>query len=184
VSTRGRVLTLNVGERLVTETCYSCGVLFAMVEDFWEHRQNDRKNFYCPNGHSQAYLSGKTDAQKLRDAEARETALRDQLAAAVRDAEATRVALIRDRHRFANGVCPCCDRYFANVHRHVSSQHPDYDVTAVKQPQSTKYACSCGRRFTTPRGLAIHQGHNRRDGWDRPDASRWSAHLTETAAAR
>lgn len=179
MSTRGHVLTLNVGERLVTETCYSCGVLFAMAEDYRDHRLKDGKNFHCPSGHSQAYVQGKTDEQKLREASARETALKDQLSAAIRDAETTRAALIRDRHRFANGVCPCCNRSFDNVRRHMTTKHPDYDVTQVKQPAHRKFTCSCGRAFTTPRGLAIHQGHRRSDGWDKPSASPYYAHLTK-----
>lgn len=177
-STRGRILTLKVGERLVTETCYSCGVLFAMVEDFYDHRRRDHKNFYCPNGHSQAYLAGKTDSQKLKEAQAREVALADQLGAAVREAETARAALIRDRHRFANGVCPCCNRSFDNVRRHMSSQHPDYDVTKVAVSKAVRYRCTCGRGFETPRGLAIHQGRARSAGWERMTGS-WAQHLTK-----
>lgn len=183
MGTRLRVLTLAVGERLVTETCYSCGVLFAMVEDFYEHRLADRKNFYCPNGHSQAYI-GKTDAQKLKEAEAREVALKDQLSAAIRDAEQSRVQLLRDRQRYANGVCPCCTRYFANVHRHMTTQHPEVDAAAVRTAPA--YRCSCGQRFDTFRGLRTHQGHQRRTSgpyqWDLPKTSRWMAHLTEVGA--
>jgi hypothetical protein len=159
-----------------------CGIAYGLPQGFIEARRKDHKTWYCPNGCKAHYPAGKTDEQKLREAQARETALQDQLAAAVRDAEATRVALIRDRHRFANGVCPCCDRYFANVHRHVSSQHPDYDVTKVRQSVEAKFRCSCGRNFESPRGLAIHQGHHRRDGWDKPGVSKWSAHLTEVGA--
>lgn len=177
MSTRGRVLTLGIGERLVTETCYSCCVLFAMVEDFWEHRQNDRKNFFCPNGHSQAYI-GKSDATKLKEAEAREVALRDQLEAAAREHERTKAALLRDRARFANGVCPCCNRSFTNVARHMTTQHPDYDVTKVRDVNQLEYACTCGRSFHTLGGLHQHQTKQRRPGWFKPSASKWSAHLT------
>jgi hypothetical protein len=180
VSTRARVLTLGVGERLVTETCYSCGVLFAMVEDFWEHRQNDRKNFFCPNGHSQAYIGGKSDAQKLRDAEARETHLQDQLRAAVRDAEASRVELIRARSRFANGVCPCCDRYFDNVRRHMVSQHPDQ----VEKAKAPVYRCSCGYKAGSFHGLRVHQGKSRPENWDDPKVGRYWSHLTDVGAGR
>lgn len=173
---RGYTLRLTASSDLITETCYSCGVLFAFGSDFKANRLDDRKNFFCPNGHSQHYI-GETDAQKLERAQARETALRDQLAAAVHDAEALRIALLRDRQRFANGVCPCCNRSFENVRRHMASQHPDYDVTRVNTTTVT-YRCSCGRAFESLRGLRTHQGHNRRAGWDLPTASRWSAHLT------
>lgn len=179
-------MTLYLSQEFVVEECChkGCGVTFAMTVDFQRACLADHDRwFYCPNGHTQHY-AGKTERQKRIDAEARETALKDQLTAAVRDAEATRAALVRDRHRFANGVCPCCDRYFANVHRHVSSQHPDYDVTKVRQTRETKFRCSCGRSFDTPRGLAVHQGHQRSAGWDKPGVSKWIAHLTDVGARR
>lgn len=28
----------------------------------------------------------------------------------------------------ACGVCPCCNRSFTNVRRHMTSQHPDYTI--------------------------------------------------------
>lgn len=176
VSTRGRILTLGVGERLVTETCYACGVLFAMVEDFYDHRLQDKKNFYCPNGHGQAYIHGKSDAQKLRDAEAREVALRDQLDASIRDTEAARSALLRDRSRIAKGVCPCCNRSFENVRRHMESKHPDY--AAPKPASRIKYECGCGRRFESYAGLRIHQGRSRSKDWAKPGVSVFRSHLT------
>lgn len=174
---RGYNLRLTGQTTMVTETCCACGVLFAMTVDFRTNRLRDREGFYCPNGHTQHY-TGKTDAQKLEDAKARETALRDQLSAAVHEAESVRVALLRDRQRFANGVCPCCNRSFENVRRHMTTKHPDYDVTKVQVQRELRFPCSCGRSFPTLRGLRTHQGHNRRAGWDAPGASKWSAHLT------
>lgn len=176
---RSHVLRLTGSTDLVTETCYKCGVLFAMTEDYWERRHRRQDTFHCPNGHPQAY-QGKTDTEKLKDAKAREVALQDQLGAAVREAEAARAALIRDRHRFANGVCPCCNRSFENVRRHMSTQHPDYDVTKVALGKAPRYRCSCGRHFETPRGLAIHQGRARSTGWE-ASKSAWSQHLTRTS---
>jgi len=184
---RLKILTLTARERLVTEDCINCGVLFAMSEELYDKRQGDKQSFYCPNGHSMVYR-GKTDAQKLKDAEARELALKDQLAAANRDSEATRAALIRDRHRFANGVCPCCNRSFENVRRHMSTQHPDFDVTKIAAP-AKRNRCSCGKSFETPRGLAIHQGHARRhradfwdQQWDDPKTPECARHLTVVTA--
>lgn len=175
---RGYTLTIIGQADLVTETCFKCGVLFAMTVDYRNHRLRSRDEFHCPNGHSQHYI-GKTDTERLKEAEAREVALRDQLRAAVHEAEQVRIALLRDRQRFANGVCPCCNRSFENVARHMRSQHPDYDVTRVEQQAHTTFRCSCGRAFESLRGLRIHQGWSRREGWDKPSAPRWSAHLTK-----
>lgn len=160
-----------------------CGISFAMTRAFYNRVRNSHELWYCPQGHSQHY-TGKSDEQKLRDAEAREVALQDQLSAAIRDADATRAALLRDRARFAAGVCPCCNRSFENVRRHMVTKHPDYDVTKVHQPSAVKFRCSCGGSFDTLRGLRIHQGHARSTSgnwrWDKPGQSAWAAHLTKT----
>lgn len=178
---RAKIVVLT-GFRFVTEDCITCGTLFAMSEDLWDRRYRDRKSFYCPNGHSMVF-SGKTDADKLKDAEARETALRDQLGAAVREAESVRSALLRDRQRFANGVCPCCNRSFENVRRHMASQHPDYDATKVAAVREVAFECSCGKSFRTLHGLHIHQSRVRPDDWAQRSRktdywSKRSAHLT------
>ena len=173
--------TSTVG--FVVETCChkGCGVTFALNRDHYNRLQAEKgSSFYCPNGHGQHY-TGKSDEQKLREAAARETALRDQLSAAIREGEVTKAALLRDRARFAAGICPCCTRSFDNVRRHMSSQHPDYDVKKIAVPVAV-FGCSCGRKFSTLRGLRVHQGHSRANSpyaWDNPKTSKWYSHLTD-----
>lgn len=175
--------TLNHGITLVTEECCTCGIVFGMPKDFEQQCRTHPgvgtgKAFHCPNGHKQWY-TGKNLEQKLKDAEVRQQALTDQLHAAESDAEATRRRLLRERHRFASGVCPCCNRSFENVRRHVASQHPDYDSTVLAARPG--YKCSCGRSFESLRGLHTHQGHMRPADWADPKRSTWSRHLTVTS---
>lgn len=174
---RGYTLRLtHASVDFVTETCYKCSVLFAITAQFQRERRNDHSlEFYCPNGHRQYYM-GKTPEEKVAEAQARETAMRDQLEAAIRDAETTRSVLVRDRARFANGVCPCCNRSFANVRDHMKTKHPTYDPSLVKK--APVFVCSCGASSETYLGLRIHQGKMRRDDWSKPDKSKWSSHLT------
>lgn len=173
---------VNIGFTWVT-CCYDgCDVSWGMTDAHNSQLRQSHAWFYCPNGHRQHY-TGKSDEQKLRDAEARETHLKDQLEAAGREAEAARVALLRDRQRFARGVCPCCNRYFPQVHRHMTTQHPGYDLAKVEQAaRATKFVCSCGSRFETFRGLRTHQGHMRGNDWAKPETPKthtWGgAHLT------
>lgn len=180
MSNRGYVL-LGTNLRFVVEDCFKCGTLFAMTEDLWNRCQHDHsKSFYCPNGHGMVF-TGKSDREKLKEAQARETALRDQLDAAVHEAEHVRQALLRDRQRFANGVCPCCNRSFENVRRHMASQHPDYDATRVTQTGTVTFRCSCGRSFESLRGLRTHQGHQRGDNWvKRSQGGSWDRRMAHT----
>ncbi len=47
-------------------TCatHGCGITFWLEEGFETRREKDKRDFYCPNGHSHVYF-GETDAQKL-----------------------------------------------------------------------------------------------------------------------
>jgi hypothetical protein len=31
-----------------------------------------------------------------------------------------------DAYRIGNGVCPCCNRSFTNLRRHMTTKHPEY----------------------------------------------------------
>lgn len=169
---------------MITETCIDCGVVFAMTAEFKQTRlENHSKRFYCPNGHHMVY-SGKTEAEKLRDllaaAKAQAVHATDQAYAAAVEVESLRTTLLRDRHRFANGVCPCCNRSFENVRRHMENKHPDYDVAKVINHAAPVYKCSCGQTSTSLGGLHRHQNHWREgEWWNKPKGNRWSgAHLT------
>lgn len=130
--------TITVQTAFVTHTCatHSCGVTFAVEEGFDSRRRGDHRNFYCPNGHSLSY-QGKTELQKEREraerlqrqVEAREADIRleqRRLASERRAHAATKGQLTKTKKRVANGVCPCCNRHFANVERHITHQHPEY----------------------------------------------------------
>lgn len=163
--------------QIVARWCNGCGIPYGLPEGFIEQRREDHKSWTCPNGCVRVFHAGKSDKQKLAEAEHRELALKDQLSAAIRDAETTRAALLRDRARFAAGVCVCCNRSFENVRRHMETKHPDYDIARIEK--AIEFRCSCSAKFDTFHGLRIHQGRSRHDGWDSPKASKWSAHLTE-----
>jgi len=149
---------------------------FAMTRKFYDETRRTGIGWYCPLGHRRIW-TGKTTEQELKDAKTRERSLHDQLSASIREGELTRKALLRDRQRFMNGVCVCCNRSFENVRRHMASQHPDFDVAKVASDRP-EFQCSCGRSFTTLRGLGTHQGHLRSNDWDKPGQSAWRAHLT------
>ncbi len=121
---------------LATETCYSCGVLFAMPEEMQARLIQSRASFWCPNGHQQAYI-GKTEEQKLREqleqaerqrnyAQGRAARLTEDLEHERRSKAAVKGHLTRIRVKIANGLCPCCRRHFTNVEQHMKGQHPEF----------------------------------------------------------
>lgn len=110
----------------VTEQCCHCGISFAMTADLYRRRLNDHNKFYCPNGHAQHY-SGKTEAQKLRDQLERERSMREATEARAVKIEKHRNQIKKAhqkmRARVMNGVCPCCNRTFQNLMRHMQTEH-------------------------------------------------------------
>jgi hypothetical protein len=167
---------------LVIIECAGCHMDFGATPDFVRDRRKDSKTFYCPNRCSNYYPPGSDPESKLRKkleaAEAQRVAAEDQLQAATITAEGLRRVLQRERARFANGVCPCCNRSFENVARHVAGQHPDYDITRVTLDEPLRYACSCGRDFGTLRGLHQHQSRQRPSDWWK-QTSPYRTHLTK-----
>lgn len=125
--------------QLESQTCGECGITFAAPSGFWRERRNSGEGWYCPNGHSRVYRE--TDVEKLRkemqaklDAKERELQwaqrgreeYRKKAEASKRKLTATKGALTKTKKRIANGVCPCCNRQFANLHRHMTTKHPDF----------------------------------------------------------
>jgi hypothetical protein len=122
-------------EVLIAETCVNCGVFFGMGDGFREQCLTDGRSFYCPNGHRQHYTeSTQTKLRKAREeAEAerrRRRATQDLLAHEERRSAAARGQVTKIKKRVAAGVCPCCNRTFQDLAKHMSGQHPDY-VKAV-----------------------------------------------------
>jgi len=113
-------------------TCYLCGVAFGVPAHLKEKRLNDHRSFFCPNGHEQHY-TGPTEADKLR--KQLETAnysrafYERRLGEEVRSKRAVRAHLTKAKKkldRVAHGVCPCCNRSFQNLRRHMSAKHPGF----------------------------------------------------------
>ncbi len=125
--------------RFVEIHCYRCKEPFGLSPATYETlvRQAESGQFFCPHGHKQHFASGETEAEKLRrerdrlkqqiamqedwrkDAEARAEA--EKRRAAAFKGQATRL-----RTRAKAGICPCCNRHFTALERHMATKHPDF----------------------------------------------------------
>ena len=124
--------------RLVEITCGECGVVFAMTEETLRHYKQTERLFHCPHGHKRYFPRGETPEDALRrerdqlkqrlaqkDDEIKRH--RDQKETAKRSAAAFKGQVTKLKNRAAAGVCPCCNRTFQNLKRHMESQHPTWD---------------------------------------------------------
>jgi hypothetical protein len=119
--------TLSYTGTLVVTRCW-CGLSHAIPSDLYEQAKR-RKDVvvYCPLGHT--WIFRDTDEERIKRLDRRLEATRDLLRAEERSHSATRGHLTRAKkreRRVAAGVCPCCNRSFANLARHMAGQHPSY----------------------------------------------------------
>ncbi len=84
---------------LYLETCYECGVPFAMPVEFRRHLLEKGKDaiYYCLNGHGQHYMKSTTEL--LAEAEAKAARLQEQLTEAWNEGARTGNALANLRKR-------------------------------------------------------------------------------------
>lgn len=139
--------TYYVKESVLIVDCATCSIAFGIPTAFEKRRRRDHEAFYCPNGHANVYGGATADEKaaaqnkqqladtkrqlaRERDRSGRLAAQRDQARAEKRAEKAakTRIKNARDRERarVGNGVCPACNRSFANLKQHMACKHPDH----------------------------------------------------------
>lgn len=116
---------------LVCLQCPVCGVGYAIPAEL--HAANcdgrSKDGWYCPNGHCLTITE--TDANKLRrerDRLQQRLAQRDdEIAAEQKRTAAYKGQVTRLKKRAAAGLCPCCNRHFTNLKRHMATKHAGMD---------------------------------------------------------
>lgn len=132
------------GERHKLATCPSCKCVHSVPPELYAIAQRlvpteASQTIVCPFGHKWHYTPRKemdANEQTRRERDRLKQALaykddlirdkQEQLDAANRRTAAQKGKVTRIKNRVAAGVCPCCNRTFANLHNHMSKQHPDF----------------------------------------------------------
>lgn len=128
------MMKLTVEREFAEVPCAMCAIVFYVPQGFDDARRRDGLYFFCPNGHRLSF--GETEADKLRrerdrlkqdaarlEEEARlawNTATVELARAKRAEAEVRRVT-----KRATAAVCPCCNRSFSQLARHMKTKHPD-----------------------------------------------------------
>lgn len=115
--------------------CYLCKEPFMLHAETEATLRRSSATFHCPWGHPQAFKAREPEADVLR----REVARLKQNAAYLESKRKDAEAKAEHQKRRANGfkgyaaklgkrakagVCPCCNRTFQELARHMASQHP------------------------------------------------------------
>ncbi len=120
--------------------CCECKSEMWIPDALYEAARHDSKIwFHCAYGHNQHYP--KSPRQTAEDALRQE---RDRLAQSIagkddeinwqrgrveateRRLNATNGVVTRIKNRVGHGVCPCCNRTFTDLQRHMHSKHPTF----------------------------------------------------------
>lgn len=121
--------------------CCVCGAIFAVALTPFEHARQHGGFFYCPNGHRVGWNKSDTEDARIRrerdilkqQIAQRDDSLREERhhrVCAERSAAAYKGQVTKLRKRAKAGVCPCCNRTFQNLSRHMQTQHPDFEDKA------------------------------------------------------
>lgn len=112
------------------KTCPLCGIYYAVDKAVMSHKANnpkdDHSHWYCPNGHPLVFKeSPYEEMRRDRDRLLQQTArLNDEKA----EAERQTARLLK---RSNAGLCPCCNRSFVQLARHMKTKHPN--ITPIKR---------------------------------------------------
>lgn len=123
--------------------CYHCKVEFGLHDETERQLRMSSANFHCPYGHVQHFPKGETEADKLRRErdrlkqneawyEQRNRELRAEAESERRRAAAARGQVTKLKNRAAAGLCPCCNRSFVNLQRHMATKHAAFRAEPIE----------------------------------------------------
>lgn len=108
--------------------CITCGVPYAVSEAVFNQHVAEGGYHTCPNGHHQGWDKGGCERERLRRERDRlkqdAARLQDEISTQRRRAEDAEEKIVAAKRRSAAGVCPCCNRTFSALARHMKTKHP------------------------------------------------------------
>lgn len=130
--------TLN-NRAYISKTCPVCGIEYYVPEVFEKEqlRLGAKGGWHCPNGHARVYRQSEADRLQEEVNRLRQDAAYkdDVLQLERRRVSAAKGQITKLKRRASNGVCPCCNRTFSDLQRHMHSKHPGF----ISEPDATEH---------------------------------------------
>lgn len=122
--------------------CITCGVQFVLPNALYDHQVKKGGYHHCPNGHKQGWSIEESELARTRRERdnARQQVARAEDEAREALAKVSRIdaEMKRLKKRASAGTCPCCQRNFSNMSRHMKSEHPDFIAENVVKLKAKK----------------------------------------------
>lgn len=114
--------------------CGGCGIPF-FVPTKWKNNKVEQKgSFSCPNGCGRQFC-GETKEEKLKREMLQLKQLHEdhnqKLIDKWLDEKKKANDLQKQLKRVHKGVCPCCNRSFQNLKKHIETKHPELNNPSV-----------------------------------------------------
>lgn len=114
---------------LSTIVCGKCGGIYAIAERYRSHKQEHGGYWNCPYCDCR-WGFGESTVDKLQKELNLERKRKEWAETATKIERRRLIAMkglvTKTKNRIGNGVCPCCNRTFQNLARHINSKHPDF----------------------------------------------------------
>lgn len=128
---------IHVTVELTEINCGQCGGTYAINERKRAKCNEDGTGWHCPYCQTDwGYFKNGENARLKRELEeerakvAQERKRKEWAEQEAKNADARRAAAVGQvtklKKRIAGGACPCCKRSFQNLHRHMTTKHPDF----------------------------------------------------------
>jgi hypothetical protein len=127
----GFALAVNKTVQYELLHCGACDIDFGVPAEFKKDRLEDGATWYCPRGHPRVFRESDLDRTRklLEEANRKNSVLATDLTKARTEAAKVTKEKARLMKRVQRGVCPCCNRSFPNLQRHMATKHPEVPVT-------------------------------------------------------
>jgi len=118
-------ITFNETVTLVKIECGNCGGVFAISNTFLEAKKRESGGWHCPycDAHRGYWES---NADRLRKELDKAQSYLRAAKCEILCEHNWRIEAERKLKRTKNGVCPCCNRTFQNLQRHMQTKHKDF----------------------------------------------------------
>lgn len=119
---------LTVAVELEQHVCGQCGGTYAIAERVAQQKRDNSGYWHCPYCQcSWGYGKGKLQKtqEELESERQRHATTLARLNETSAELDKTKKAAARVRSRIQKGVCPCCNRSFTDLRKHMASKHPE-----------------------------------------------------------